>query len=64
MIKRQHLSVNQKWPNYGLDVLNITHAYRSGNTFNECLCVVLGEKPVAHLMKFHLLQWELAKENS
>ena len=36
-----HLSVNQKWPNYGLDVLNITHAYKSGNTFNECLCVVL-----------------------
>ena len=30
----------KKWPNYGLDVLNITHAYRSGNTFNECLCVV------------------------
>ena len=27
------------------------HAYRSGNTFNECLCV-------AHLIKFHLLQWE------
>ena len=24
------------------------------------LCGV-GEKPVAHLMKFHLLQWELAK---
>ena len=21
----------------------------------------VGEKPVAHLMKFHLLQWELAK---
>ena len=30
------------------------HAYRSGNTFNECLCV-------AHLMKFHLLQWEVIK---
>ena len=23
----------------------------------------VGEKPVAHLMKFHLLQWELAKGN-
>ena len=21
----------------------------------------VGEKPVAHLMKFHLLQWEVAK---
>ena len=33
------------------------HAYRCGNTFNECLCVVF----VAHLMKFHLLQWEVVK---
>ena len=24
----------------------------------------VGEKPVAHLMKFHLLQWELVKGNS
>ena len=24
----------------------------------------VGEKPVAHLMKFHLLQWELPKGNS
>ena len=24
----------------------------------------VGEKPVAHLMKFHLLQWELVKANS
>ena len=24
----------------------------------------VGENPVAHLMKFHLLQWELAKGNS
>ena len=38
------------------------HAYRSGNIFNECLCVVLGAKSVAHLMKFHLLQWEVIKE--
>ena len=32
------------------------HAYRSGNTFN---CV--GAKSVAHLKKFHLLQWEVVK---
>ena len=31
------------WLNYGLDVLNIFHAYRSANIFNECLCVVLGQ---------------------
>ena len=37
------------------------HAYRSGNTFNECLGVVLGAKSVAHLMKFHLLQWQVVK---
>ena len=36
------------------------HAYRSGNTFNECLCGV-GAKSVAHLVKFHLLQWEVVK---
>ena len=29
------------------------HAYRSGNTFNECLCAVL--------MKYHWLQWEVVK---
>ena len=46
--------------NYGLDVLNIT-MHTSGNTFNECLCVVLEQKSVAHLMKFHLLQWEVVK---
>ena len=34
------------------------HAYRSGNTVNECLCVA---KSVAHLMKFYLLQWEVVK---
>ena len=33
------LYLHLAWPNYGLDVLNI--AYGSGNTFNECLCVVL-----------------------
>ena len=37
------------------------HAYKSGNTFNECLCVVSGAKSVARLMKFHLLQWEVVK---
>ena len=37
------------------------HAYRSGNTFNECLCVGVGANSVAHLMKFHLLQWEIVK---
>ena len=45
------------------------HAYRSGNTFNECLCVVLGAclcvvlgaKSVDHLMKFYLLQWKIVK---
>ena len=37
------------------------HAYRRGNTFNECLSVVLGAKSVAHLMKFHLLQWDVIK---
>ena len=37
------------------------HAYRSGNTFNECLCMVLGKKFVVHLMKYHLLQWEVVK---
>ena len=26
---------------YGLGVLNITHTYRTGNSFNACLCVVL-----------------------
>ena len=33
------------------------HAHRSGNTF---MCGV-GAKSVAHLMKFHLLQWEVIK---
>ena len=28
------------WSNYDLNVLNITHTYRYGNT---CLCVVLGQ---------------------
>ena len=40
-LKLQHSLSISAWPNYGLDVLNIIHAYRSGNTFNECLCVVL-----------------------
>ena len=37
------------------------HAYRSGNTFNELLMCGVGAKSVAHLMKFHLLQWEVVK---
>ena len=37
------------------------HEYRNGNTFNECLCVVLGAKSGAYLMKFHLLQWKVIK---
>ena len=37
------------------------HAYRSGNTFNECLCVVLNENLWAHLMKYYLLQWEVVE---
>ena len=41
--------------------LEYYHACRSGNTFNECLCVVLGAKSMAHWMKFHLLQWEVVK---
>ena len=31
------------------------HAYRSGNTFN------VGAKSVAHLIKYHLLEWEVVK---
>ena len=38
------------------------HAYRSGNTFNEMVMYGVGAKSVAHLMKFHLLQWEVVKE--
>ena len=34
----------------------------------QCIKLVLicgvGEKPVVHLMKFHLFQWELAERNS
>ena len=32
------------------------HAYRSGNTFNEFLCVVLEQN-----LWLHLLQWEVIK---
>ena len=36
------LYLHLAWPNYGLDVLNITiHTEINGNTFNEYLCVVL-----------------------
>ena len=37
------------------------HIYRSGKKINECLCVVLGAKPVVHLMKFQLVQRKVAK---
>ena len=42
-LKLQHSLSTSAWPNYGLDVLMFRcyHAYKSGNTFNECLCVVL-----------------------
>ena len=46
------LYLHLAWPNYGLDVLNITHAYRSGNTFPWVHI---------HLMKYHLLQGEVVK---
>ena len=36
------------------------HAYRSGNIFNECLCVV-GAKICGSLDEIHLLQWEVVK---
>ena len=39
------------------------HPYKSGNTFNDCLCVEL-EQSLAHLMKFHMLQWEVVKVQS
>ena len=32
------------------NVLYITHVYRSANTFNECLCVVLAAIPVTHFI--------------
>ena len=35
------LYLHVAWPNYGLDVLNITMHTEVVNTFNECLCVVL-----------------------
>ena len=44
------------WPNFGFDVLNITMhtevAIHSMNAYVWC---------VAHLMKFHLLLWEVVK---
>ena len=48
------------WPNYGLDVLNITMhtevVIHSMNAYVWCW-----SKIVAHLMKFHLFQWEVIK---
>ena len=52
------LYLHLAWPNYGLDVLNITMhtevVIHSMNAYVWCW-----SKSVAHLMKFHLLQWEL-----
>ena len=48
------------WPNYGLDVLNITMhtevVIHSMNAYVWCW-----SKIWAQLMKFHLLQWEVIK---
>ena len=45
-------------PNYGLDVLNITMRTEVViHSMNACVRA----KSVAHLMKFHLLQWEVVK---
>ena len=43
-----------------MNVFNITHTHRCGNTCLYLLCGV-GAKPVTHLMQYHLLQWEVAK---
>ena len=46
---------------YGLDVFNITmHTEVVIHSMNAFVCGV-GAKSVAHLMKFHLLQWEVVK---
>ena len=54
-------SLHLVWPNYGLDVLNIIMhtevVMYSMNAYVWCG----GAKSVAHLMKFHLLQWEVVK---
>ena len=56
------LYLHLAWPNYGLDILNITmHTEVVIHSMNACLYVVLEQKSVAHLMKFHLLQWEVVK---
>ena len=55
------LYLHQAWPNYGLDVLNITMhtevVIHSMNAYVWCW-----SKSVAHLMKFRLLQWEVVKQ--
>ena len=49
------------WPNYGLDVLNITmHTELAIHSMNAYMCGV-GAKSVAHLMKFHLLKSKVVK---
>ena len=52
LISKQNITtlfIYTAWPNYGLDVLNITMHTE----------VVI--KSVAHLLKFHRLQWEVVK---
>ena len=52
------LDLHLSWPNYGLDVLNITR--HTEVTILMLMCGV-GAKSMAHLMKFYLLQWEVVK---
>ena len=47
------------WPNYGLDVLIITT--HTEVVIHSMLMCGVGAKSVAHLIKFHLLQWEVVK---
>ena len=48
------------WLNYGLYVLNIT-MHTEVVIHSMMLMCGVGAKSVAHLMKFHLLQWEVIK---
>ena len=57
-LKLQHSLSTSAWPNYGLDVLNIT--LHTEVVIHSIMCGV-GAKSVAHFMKFHLLQWEVMK---
>ena len=54
------LYLHLAWPNYGLDVLHITmHTSVVIHLMNAY--VWCWSKSEAHLMKFHLLQWEVVK---